>query len=388
MYFPEYNAILVPAESISPDYLPSSKRKKPIGGLLRLIKQRMELADSKEDSLENASISSEKDSRDSSMSVDGVTTLKNKLEESNASTSTEPASSEEIADLQKPDSHPTVKPNSFLTSAEELPFPQTEQKKPQVAQSPSHEQSNDQQVREQRPQANTFGPFAQYFQRPTTTQYFPETTYPEDGLQYPEPQQPSRPTFISFLPSTVTSYFQNPPKRPISNFIENRFPLLAPYVAPRNPYIHYYTKTPTSEAFYFNSLHPTAYSDVVESQITDYVNRVQESLLSEHELAKPPISDAESAMMVASVPMGKNQATSLVLRPVAKAVAGPKGVAVASPVARAVLRKGEKVDIDFDPDAVAIAGPGGQAHAHPKLIISYTNEKTDESSEEKSTKTD
>lgn len=75
---------------------------------------------------------------------------------------------------------------------------------------------------------------------------------------------------------------------------------------------------------------------------------------------------------VVEAPEERNQkATKLILRPVAKAVAGPRGVAVASPVARAILRRGQKVTVEYEPDAVAIAGPGGRAHAHPQFSMEY-----------------
>jgi hypothetical protein len=63
--------------------------------------------------------------------------------------------------------------------------------------------------------------------------------------------------------------------------------------------------------------------------------------------------------------------TMLVLKPVAKAVAGAKGIAIAAPLSRAVVRKGQEVKINFDPDAVAVVGPGGVADAHSDLEISY-----------------
>jgi hypothetical protein len=63
--------------------------------------------------------------------------------------------------------------------------------------------------------------------------------------------------------------------------------------------------------------------------------------------------------------------TTIVLKPVAKAVAGPKGIALAAPQSRAVVRKGQDVNIHFDPEAVAVVGPGGVADAHSDLFISY-----------------
>lgn len=75
-----------------------------------------------------------------------------------------------------------------------------------------------------------------------------------------------------------------------------------------------------------------------------------------------------------SAEVENKKTTSLILKPVARAVAGPRGVAVAAPIARAILKKGEKVSLEFDPDAVAIAGPGGKAHAHPQFIIDYVED--------------
>jgi len=63
--------------------------------------------------------------------------------------------------------------------------------------------------------------------------------------------------------------------------------------------------------------------------------------------------------------------TTLVLKPVAKVVAGPKGIAIAAPISRAVVRKGQDVNIHFDPEAVAVVGPGGVADAHSELFLSY-----------------
>ena len=66
--------------------------------------------------------------------------------------------------------------------------------------------------------------------------------------------------------------------------------------------------------------------------------------------------------------------TTLVLKPVAKVVAGPKGIAIAAPISRAVVRKGQDVNIHFDPEAVAVVGPGGIADAHSELFVSYYEE--------------
>jgi hypothetical protein len=62
---------------------------------------------------------------------------------------------------------------------------------------------------------------------------------------------------------------------------------------------------------------------------------------------------------------------TLVLKPIAKAVAGAKGIAIAAPLSRAVVRHGQETNIHFNPDAVAVVGPGGVADAHSDLVISY-----------------
>lgn len=94
--------------------------------------------------------------------------------------------------------------------------------------------------------------------------------------------------------------------------------------------------------------------------ISEWIAGIEESIKAE-----------EDSVLLAAT---DNKKTSLILKPVAKAVAGPNGVAVASPVAKAIVRKGQVVSIDFDPEAVAIAGPGGSADAQPKLVISYASE--------------
>lgn len=64
---------------------------------------------------------------------------------------------------------------------------------------------------------------------------------------------------------------------------------------------------------------------------------------------------------------------TLILQPVARAIAADAGKAVATPLSKAILRQGTNVDILFEPEAVAIAGPGGIAHAQSVLEISYAD---------------
>lgn len=93
-----------------------------------------------------------------------------------------------------------------------------------------------------------------------------------------------------------------------------------------------------------------------------------------HPLIKPTLLTFRSQQP--NDPNAQNQeATStLILKPVARAIAGPEGKAMATPLSRAVLRRNSNVDILFEPDSVAIAGPGGIAHAESDLEITYVDE--------------
>ncbi|XP_023725647.1 uncharacterized protein LOC111874400 isoform X3 [Cryptotermes secundus] len=70
-------------------------------------------------------------------------------------------------------------------------------------------------------------------------------------------------------------------------------------------------------------------------------------------------------------PSEQGKPTTLIVKPVAKAIAGANGIAIAAPLSRAVVRKGQEVKIHFDPEAVAVVGPGGFADAHSDLLVSY-----------------
>lgn len=70
-------------------------------------------------------------------------------------------------------------------------------------------------------------------------------------------------------------------------------------------------------------------------------------------------------------PSEQGKPTMLILKPAAKAIAGANGIAIAAPLSRAVVRKGQEVKIHFDPEAVAVVGPGGFADAHSDLLLSY-----------------
>lgn len=67
----------------------------------------------------------------------------------------------------------------------------------------------------------------------------------------------------------------------------------------------------------------------------------------------------------------KKDTVTLILKPIARAVAGLEGKAMATPLSRAVVERGTNADILFEPDAFAIVGPGGIAHAQSELEIGY-----------------
>lgn len=66
-----------------------------------------------------------------------------------------------------------------------------------------------------------------------------------------------------------------------------------------------------------------------------------------------------------------DEVATLILKPVAKAVAGDDGKAMAMTLSRAILKQGTNVDVLYEPEAVAIAGPGGLAHAQTDLEVFY-----------------
>lgn len=72
---------------------------------------------------------------------------------------------------------------------------------------------------------------------------------------------------------------------------------------------------------------------------------------------------------------GGSDTATLILKPVARAIAGQDGRAISTPVSRALLRRGTNVDILYEPESVAIAGPGGVAHAQSDLEIYYEEER-------------
>lgn len=62
---------------------------------------------------------------------------------------------------------------------------------------------------------------------------------------------------------------------------------------------------------------------------------------------------------------------TLTLEPSSKAIAGNGGIAISSPVSRAILRKNMGTRILYRPESVAVAGVGGTAHAQSDLILDY-----------------
>lgn len=168
---------------------------------------------------------------------------------------------------------------------------------------------------------------------------------PDYSLQAPLPLDLTRRPIHRVKPFPAQPIFNQRPSRP------------RPQLLPTQNYAHSLDSMP----LLFPVPVPMLSAEkALELDISDWLAGLEESIKTEEESVVLASSD--------------NKKTSLLLKPVAKAVAGPKGVAVASPVAQAILRRGQDVSIDFDPEAVAIAGPGGTADAQPKLVISYINE--------------
>lgn len=62
---------------------------------------------------------------------------------------------------------------------------------------------------------------------------------------------------------------------------------------------------------------------------------------------------------------------TLILEPSSSAIVGNGGVAISSPVSRAILRKNMGTRVLYRPQSVAVAGVGGTAHAQSDLILDY-----------------
>lgn len=63
--------------------------------------------------------------------------------------------------------------------------------------------------------------------------------------------------------------------------------------------------------------------------------------------------------------------TKILLKPSARAKAGPGGVALSNPISTAVVRRGDTVSIEYLPDATAEVGEGGVAISRPELVIHF-----------------
>lgn len=65
--------------------------------------------------------------------------------------------------------------------------------------------------------------------------------------------------------------------------------------------------------------------------------------------------------------------TKIILRPLARAKAGHHGVAIASPISTAYIKRGDYVEIEYLPEASADVGEGGVAISKPELIIHFVD---------------
>jgi len=100
--------------------------------------------------------------------------------------------------------------------------------------------------------------------------------------------------------------------------------------------------------------------------------RMVEEALRPYQALLSRVQEASAVDLVIGDVQGRAEATTrLVLRPMAKAVAGRGGIAVAAPLSRAVVRGEQPVRVRYEPNIVAVAGPSGMAHALGELLLQY-----------------
>lgn len=94
-----------------------------------------------------------------------------------------------------------------------------------------------------------------------------------------------------------------------------------------------------------------------------------ENLGRSHKVMIYPLSD-DSEELKTTKPV-----TKIILKPVSKAIAGTNGTAIASPISKAIVRRGDYVEIDYAPKSMAVVGNGGTAQSEPQLIITFQDRK-------------
>lgn len=95
---------------------------------------------------------------------------------------------------------------------------------------------------------------------------------------------------------------------------------------------------------------------------------VIENLGRSHKVLIYPLSDDPEILR-------KNPVTKIILKPESKAIAGTNGTAIASPISRAIVRRGDYVEIDYAPKSMAVVGNGGTAQSEPQLVITFQDRK-------------
>lgn len=93
-----------------------------------------------------------------------------------------------------------------------------------------------------------------------------------------------------------------------------------------------------------------------------------ENLGRSHKVLIYPLSDDPEILR-------KKPVTKIILKPESKAIAGANGTAIASPISRAIVRRGDYVEIDYAPKSIAVVGNGGTAQSEPQLVITFQDRK-------------
>ena len=63
--------------------------------------------------------------------------------------------------------------------------------------------------------------------------------------------------------------------------------------------------------------------------------------------------------------------TKVILKPLARSIAGRKGMAISSPISTVFVKRGDYVEIEYLPEAIADVGEDGTAISRPELFIHF-----------------
>ncbi|KAL1455486.1 hypothetical protein WDU94_009576 [Cyamophila willieti] len=114
----------------------------------------------------------------------------------------------------------------------------------------------------------------------------------------------------------------------------------------------------------------------ISNQIVPTVATKQNSLVKNNTSGKLIIENLGRSHKVLIYPLSddpdilrKKPVTKIILKPESNAIAGTNGTAIASPISRAIVRRGDYVEIDYAPKSMAVVGNGGTAQSEPQLVI-------------------